>query len=152
MPTSIRWVHIALEILGVIALIVALGWLALWALFRPFKNFAGSNCTDTEQRVLASPDGKHTIKSFHRVCGTNDAHPWDFVYLSTGNSNPGYEYTPIATIKNVAPGQTSVAWNGSDEVSITYPSSAELGDVYAKVLDIRVTLVPKLASAEASGK
>ncbi|MGC1300454.1 MAG: hypothetical protein WA869_35955, partial [Alloacidobacterium sp.] len=94
-------------------------------------------------RILASPDGKPTIKSFLRVCG-DDSHAWDFIYLSTGNPNPGYEYTPIVTVKNVAPGQTSVKWQGSGQVSVRYPASAEIGDAYAKVLDIRVVLDPAL--------
>jgi hypothetical protein len=114
------------------------------------KDFAGGSCTDTDQRILASPDGKRSIKSFHRVCG-DEKHAWDFIYLSTGNPNPGYEYTPIVMVKNVAPRQTSVEWEGSGQVSVRYPSSAEIGYAYAKVFDIRVVLNPSL-SQEPSDK
>jgi hypothetical protein len=138
--------RIVLEIVGAVAIVWGGGLLVLR---HTFKNFAGGNCTDTEQRILESPNGKHSVKSFHRVCG-DESHAWDFVYLSTGNSNPGYEYTPIVTVKNVAPNQTSVAWDGSDQVSVTYPGSAEIGDAYAKVLDIRVVLNPALPQAPPS--
>ena len=117
------------------------------AISREFEGFAGGNCIDTEQQVNASPDGKHTVKGFHRACGTNDSYAFYFVYLSTGNPNPGYEYTPIVTIKGVAPGQVSMAWDGPDQVSVTYPSSAKVGDAYANVLDVRVVLHPPLAEA-----
>jgi hypothetical protein len=138
--------RIVLEIVGAVAIVWGGGLLVLR---HAFKDFAGGNCTDTEQRTLASPNGKHSVKSFHRVCG-DESHAWDFFYLSTGNSNPGYEYTPIVTVKNVAPGQTSVAWDGSDQVSVTYPGSAEIGDAYAKVLDVRVVLDPALPQAPPS--
>jgi hypothetical protein len=136
-----------LEIVGVVALVWGGGVLLLRHMF---KDFAGGQCTDSEQRILTSPDGKHSIKSFHRVCG-DDKHAWDFIYLSTGNPNPGYEYTPIVTVKNVASGQTSVEWDGSSQVSVNYPASAEIGDAYAKVLDVRVVLNPAL-SEEHSNK
>lgn len=64
--------------------------------------------------------------------------------LSTGNPNKGYEYTPIAEIDDVASGQVSVHWNGPNEVDIAYPSSAKVGDTYAKVLGVRVVLTPPL--------
>jgi hypothetical protein len=134
--------RIVLEVIGVIALAWGGGVLFLRHMF---KDFAGGNCTDSDQRIISAPDGKHTIKSFHRVCGGDAEHAWDFVYLSTGNPNPGYEYTPIVTVKNVAPGQTSIAWKGSDQIVLTYPSSADIGDAYAKVLDVRVVLNPPLS-------
>ena len=43
-------------------------WLAL---IRPMRNFAGGNCSDTEQELLTSPDGKRTPKRVHRVCGSD---------------------------------------------------------------------------------
>jgi hypothetical protein len=138
--------RIALEVVGVIALLWGGGVLFLQHMF---KNFAGGNCTDTEQRLFVSPDGKHTVKSFHRVCG-DEKHAWDFVYLSTGNSNPGYEYTPILTVHNVDPGQTSVTWNGPEQISVTYPDSAEIDDAYAKVLGVRVVLHPDLPELPSS--
>ncbi len=141
MKTLWQGSRILLEVVGAIAIVWGGSVLLLQHMF---KDFAGGNCTDTDQRILASPDGKHTVKSFHRVCGT-DNHAWDFIYLSTGNPNPGYEYTPIVTVKNVAPGQTSVVWEGSDQVKVTYPESAEIGDTYAKVLDVRVALNPPLS-------
>ncbi|WP_158824221.1 hypothetical protein [Granulicella sp. S156] len=139
--------RIVLEVIGVIALVWGGSVLFLRHMF---KDFAGGNCTDTEQRILESPDGKHSVKSFHRVCG-DDKHAWDFIYLSTGNPNPGYEYTPVVTVKDVAPGETSITWDGSSQVSVKYPASAEIGDAYAKVLDIRVVLNPSLPQAP-SGK
>jgi hypothetical protein len=146
MKTLWQNLRIGLEVVGVIAL----GWGgSVLLLGHMFKDFAGGNCTDTDQRILTSPDGTHSIKSFHRVC-VDDMHAWDFFYLSTGNSNPGYEYTPIVTVKNVTPGQTSVEWDGSDQVSVKYPASAEIGDTYAKVLGIRVVLNPPLPAAPSS--
>lgn len=120
-------------------------WLGFTSLMKAaFKDFAGGSCTDTEQRIVASPDGKHTLKSFHRACGGNEYHGWTFVYLSTGNPNKGYEYTPIVTIEDVAPGQTSAEWDGPDEIRVRYPATAKVGDAYAKVLDVRVVLDPPL--------
>jgi hypothetical protein len=133
-----------LEVIGVLAIIAGLGWLALWAIFRPFKNFAGGDCADTEERIVTSPNGNHTIKSFHRVCGVNGEKLFSgyFVYLSTGNPNVGYEYTPIVELKNVAPNQTSVSWDNPEQISVTYPSSAEVVDAYAKTFGVNVLLHP----------
>jgi hypothetical protein len=47
---------------------------------------------------------------FHRECG--GLFEGYFVYVSTGNPNKGYEYTPIIELQNVDPGQVSVRWNG----------------------------------------
>lgn len=133
--------RIFLEVVGACALL----WLGFTTFMREaFKGFAGGNCTDTEQRIVASPDGKHTLKSFHRVCGGIEDHGWTFVYLSTGNPNAGYEYTPIVTIEDVAPGQTSAEWDGSDKIRVSYPATAGVGDAYAKVLGVRVVLDPAL--------
>jgi hypothetical protein len=139
MEKELRWFVVALACVGVVAILGAAGW---GAFYLAFRDFAGGNCTDTEERILASPDGSHSTRSFHRTCGGKfDSY---FVYLSTGNPNKGYEYTPIAEVDDVAPGQVSVRWSSSDTVEITYPSSAKIGDVYAKVLGVRVAMNPPL--------
>jgi hypothetical protein len=119
-----RWMRISLQVVGAATIIVGICGLIFWVVFvRPFRNFVGGNCTDTEERVLASPSGKQTVKSFHRECGT---YHFYFVYLSTGNPNSGYEYTPIVELKNLAPGQASVSWDSADQLSVNYPSSSEV--------------------------
>ncbi|HKO18415.1 MAG TPA: hypothetical protein VJU82_05980 [Acidobacteriaceae bacterium] len=125
--------------IGVAAVFCAAGW---GISYLALGHFAGGNCTDTEQQLLRSPDGIRTIKSFHRECGR--VFSGYFVYLSTGNPNKGYEYTPIAEFDHVGPGQVSARWNGPNEVDITYPISAKIDDVYAKVLGVRVVLNPPL--------
>jgi len=136
-----RWAHISLEVIGFFALIAALAWGVLYAISRPFKHFTDGDCSpDTEQRIIASPDGQHTVKSFHRSCGST--YDFYFAYLSTGNPNPGYEYEPIIELKNVAPGQASMAWNGSDQLVATYPDTAEVVDAYAKTFGITISLHP----------
>jgi len=116
MEKQLRWFVILFAWIGVIATLGAILW---GAFFLAFKNFAGGNCTDTEQRILASPDGRRSTKSFHRTCGSNDFYEVD---LSTGNPNKGYEYTPIAGFRDVAPGQVSVRWTGASTVEISYPA------------------------------
>lgn len=139
MEKELRWFVIVLACIGAAAILCA----AVWSVgYLAFEHFGGGNCTDTEQQVLKAPDGSRTIKSFHRECDSvSGAY---FVYLSTGNPNKGYEYAPIAEIDDVAPRQVSVHWNGSNEVDITYPRSAKVGDTYAKVLGVRVILNPPL--------
>jgi hypothetical protein len=129
-----------LEIIGAAAILGLLGWFALKAVFAPFKDFAGGACTDTELNIQASPDAAHTLKTFHRECGSN--YDFYFVYLSTGNPNPGYEYTPIVELKNLAPGSASVKWDRADQITVTYPSSATVVDAYAKTFGVRVVLNP----------
>jgi hypothetical protein len=141
MSRWVSWSRIALEIAGAIAIVALSG---RFFFTRAFKDFAGGNCTDTELRLLASPDGRRTVKSFHRVCGTEKKYQGDFVYLSTGNPNPGYEYAPIAEFSDGNPGQVLVTWDGPSQLSVTYPTSAKVGDVYANVLGVRVVLHPPL--------
>lgn len=114
MQKSTRWVHVLLEVVGGLSIVAGLAWLALYALSYPFRYFSGGNCDEAEQKELKSPDGKHTIKSFHRTCGAGAERPHSYclVYLSTGNPNPGYEYTQVVEIRDVAIGQTSVTWDG----------------------------------------
>jgi hypothetical protein len=106
-----------------------------------FKDFAGGACTDTSSafspRRMANTQLRVSI-----VCGSS--YPFFFVYLSTGNSNPGYEYTPIVELSGVAPEQTSVRWSGPDQLFVTYPGSATVIEAYAKVLDVQVVLDPAL--------
>ncbi len=141
MPRWWSWFRIALEIAGAVAIVAVLGWtLFAWM----FKDFAGGNCTDSNQKMLVSPDGKRTVKSFHRVCGTEKVYEFDFVYLSTGNPNPGYEYAPIADFHGLPPGKVVVNWDSANQLSITYPPSTHVGDIYANVLGVRVVLHPPL--------
>jgi hypothetical protein len=67
-----------------------------------------------------------------------------FVYISTGNDNPGYEYAPIVQINDVGPRQASAHWDGTDQLVVTYPSSATIVDAYAKTFGVRVILNPPL--------
>jgi hypothetical protein len=144
MPKPMRWVHIVLEIIGGLTICAGLVWLALWAVFQPFKNFAGGNCDDSEQQLLPSPDGKHTIKSFHRVCGAGEERPYSFfdVYISTGNPNKGYEYAPIVMLRNIGPHQATVAWDSPDQLSVHFPDTAQVDDAYAKTFGVNITLHP----------
>jgi hypothetical protein len=71
-------------------------------------------------------------------------HPRYFVYMSTGNPNKGYEYTPIIEPQNVAPGQVSVHWYGPNELAVEYPRSAKVVEAYAKIFDVHVVLNPPL--------
>ena len=94
-----------LEVIGGIALVAGLGWLAFYFLFIvPMSHFSDGNCSpDTEQRIVNAPDGgAHNFKSFHRTCGQYN---FFFAYLSTGNPNKGYEYEPILELKNVVQGR-----------------------------------------------
>jgi len=146
MTRPARWVHLLLEIIGGLSIFAGLAWLALYALSYPFRHFSGANCDDAELKIITSPDGKHTIKSFHRACGAGSERPYQYylVYLSTGNPNPGYEYTQVVEIRDVAIGQTTVAWDGPAQLSVTYPSSAIVGEAYAKTFGIRIVLHPPL--------
>jgi len=130
---------IALAWVGAIALLSAIGW---GGFCLAFKNFAGGNCTDTEQKILLSPDGIHSIKSFRRECGGQ--FNGFFVYLSTGNPNKGYEYTPIVAIQAVPAGQVSVRWTGPNVLEVAYPRSAKVVEAYATIFNVRVVLNPPL--------
>ena len=143
MSKSFRWVHIVLEVIGGIALVAGLGWLAFYFLFIvPMSHFSDGNCSpDTEQRIVNAPDGgAHNFKSFHRTCGQYN---FFFAYLSTGNPNKGYEYEPILELKNVGPGAASAVWEGPNRITITYPKSAEVVDAYAKSFGIDIVLRPQ---------
>jgi hypothetical protein len=151
MSKGMRWVHISLEVIGGLAIAGAMGWLAVYAFFWPFRHFSDGDCSpDTEQRMISSPDGQHTVKSFHRHCG--DRYDFYFAYLSTGNSNPGYEYEPIVELKNVAAGKASIAWEGSDQLTVTYPNSAEVVDAYSKTFGITIVLHPIESEANSGAK
>jgi len=140
---SIRWVHILLEVIGGLALVAGLGWLAFYFLFVvPMSHFSDGNCSpDTEQRLVNAPDGgAHNFKSLHRTCGQYN---FFFAYLSTGNPNKGYEYEPILELKNVGPGAATAAWEGPNRIVVTFPKSAEVVDAYAKSFGIDVILRPE---------
>jgi hypothetical protein len=139
MERALHWFVIVLAWVGAIALLGAIGW---GGFYLAFRNFAGGNCTDTEQKIALSPDGIHSVKSFHRNCGGQ----FDgfFVYLSTRNPNKGYEYTPIVEIQNVSAGQVSVRWNGPNELDVDYPGSAKVVEAYATIFNVRVVLNPPI--------
>jgi hypothetical protein len=140
---SFRWVHILLEVIGGLALVAGLGWLAFYSLFIvPMSHFSDGNCSpDTEERLVNAPDGgAHNFKSFHRTCGQYN---FFFAYLSTGNPNKGYEYEPILELKNVGPGAATAVWEGPNRIAVTYPKSAEVVDAYAKSFGIDIVLRPQ---------
>jgi len=140
-PKINRWIRVALEVIGGLTVVAAVVGLLLWIfILEPMNHFTEGNCTDTNTRIIASPDGRKTIKFFYTTCRLADQNPVAHVYLSTGNSNAGYEYTSIATIENAAIGETSVAWSGSEEIVIDSPANADVEDVYAKILGVKVTL------------
>lgn len=143
MSKSFRWVHILLEVIGGLALVAGLGWLAFYFLFIvPMSHFSDGNCSpDTEQRLVNAPDGgAHNFKSFHRTCGQYN---FFFAYLSTGNPNKGYEYETILELKNVDPGAATAVWEGPNRIAVTYPKSAEVVDAYAKSFRIDIVLRPE---------
>lgn len=140
MSKSFGWVHILLEVIGGLALVAGLGWLALYFLFIvPMSHFSDGNCSpDTEQRLVNAPNGgAHNFKSFHRTCGQYN---FFFAYLSTGNPNKGYEYEPILELKNVAPGTATAVWEGPNRIVVTFPKSAEVIDAYARSFGIDIVL------------
>lgn len=112
---------VCVEIAGVLAIFAGIGWLVAWAVF---GHFAGADCKDSDQIVLVSPGGRHTVKTVHRVCTVSGASPSssDTVFLSTGNTNKGYEYVPIAGFDGAPPGQTHIRWDGPGQITITYPN------------------------------
>ena len=142
-----RWVHISLEIVGGLTVTAGLGLLVLWLVFLPFRNFAGGNCDDSEQQIIPSSDGRHTVKIFHRVCGAGTERPYSFfdVYISTGNDNKGYEYAPIVMLRNIAPHQTSVVWDSPSQLSVYFPNSAGVDDAYARTFGVNIVLHPQSA-------
>ena len=139
-----RWIHISLEVIGGLTIIAGLGWLALWLFFYPMRNFAGGNCDVSEQQLTTSPDGRHTIKSFHRVCGAGAERPYSFfdVYISTGNPNKGYEYAPIVMLRDIAPHQASVRWDSATQLSVSFPDTTVVDDAYAKTFGVNIVLHP----------
>jgi hypothetical protein len=151
MSKSPRWIHTLLEVIGGLAVIAGLGWLVIYAMSWPFRHFTDGDCNpDTEQRVITSPDGKHRVRSLHRNCGSgNDSF---FAYLSTGNPNPGYEYEPIIELKDVAPGQASIDWDGADQLIVKYPDTANVVDAYAKSFGITIVLHPLDPHSNTNGK
>lgn len=143
MSKSFRWVHILFEVVGGLALVACLVWLAFYFFFIvPMSHFTDGDCSpDTEQRLVNAPDGGvHNFKSLHRTCGPYNSF---FAYLSTGNPNKGYEYEPILELKNVAPGAATAVWDGPNRIVITYPKSAEVVDAYAKSFGIDIVLRPE---------
>ena len=136
-----RWLHVALEVVGAIALIIGVGKLGLWLVFKPFENFAGGSCSDTEEKIATQPGGSHTIKSRYTECGGGVSNAF-FVELNTGNPNKGYEYTPIIEVKNLTIGTATATWDGADKLTISYPSSAKVVEAYSKIFDINVVLEP----------
>ena len=139
MEKGLRWFVIALAWVGAAAILAGAGW---GAFYLAFGHAAGANCTDTEEKISAAPGGEHTARSFRRECG-GEFNGY-FVYLSTGNPNKGYEYTPIVEIQGVTPGQVSVLWNGPNELDVMYPRSATVVDAYAKIFGVHVVLNPPL--------
>ena len=141
---SMRRVHLLFEAVGVAVIVAGIGWLALRALFS--IPASGSGCDKSEQITLPSPDGKRIAKGYHSACGAGYDRPYSLytVDLSTGNPNKGYEYTPIVELKNVAVGEVTVAWDGTNQLSVTYPPSAEVVDAYAKTFDVQIVLHPSL--------
>jgi hypothetical protein len=151
MSKGMRWVHISLEVIGVIALLAGLAWLGLYATTWPFRHFADGDCNpDTELHSVGSPDGKHTVKSLHRNCGSGN--DFFFAYLSTGNDKPGYEWEPIIELSNVAANQASIDWNGEHQLIVTYPDTAEVVDAYGKTFGITVVLHPIHSISNSGGK
>lgn len=141
MQTRHRWIHVTLEIIGALTVVAASGWLLLWFFFfEPMSHFSGGSCTDMDQHIITSPDGTRTAKFHYTRCGP---YTFETVYLNTGNPNPGAEYVQIAELKNLAIGETSVAWKGSQEIVIEYPATADLEEAYAKVLGVQVTSHPR---------
>ena len=143
MSKSFRWLHIVLEVIGGLALLAGLGWMAFYFLFIvPMSHFTDGDCSpDTEQRLVNAPDGgKHNFKSLHRTCGQYN---FFFAYLSTGNPNKGYEYEPIIELKNIAPGAATAEWDGPNRIVVTFPKSSEVVDHYARSLGIDVVLRPQ---------
>jgi len=137
-------IRISLEIVGAAAI---LGWCGMHFMQYMFKDFAGGHCDDTAQVKLTSPDGKHTVKGFDRVCGTGSP-PFYFAYLSTGNPNPGYEYVPIIELHGVSLGQTKMTWDGPDKLMVRYGDPTQVVEAYSQILGVRVILNPPLPESK----
>ena len=145
MRTKVRWLHLLLEIIGGLTVCAGIAWLALWVILRPFKNFAGGNCDDSELQVIGSPDGHHSVKSFHRLCGAGSERPYSFfdVYISTGNPNKGYEYAPVVILRNVGAREAAVTWDSASQLSVRYPDTAQVDDAYARTFGVNIVMHPE---------
>ncbi len=44
----------------------------------------------------------------------------------------------------MAVGEVTVAWDSTNQLSVTYPPSAEVVDAYAKTFDVQIVLHPSL--------
>ena len=149
MPRSFRWVHISLEAVGGFALLAGVGWtilhLPVLILGLAFRNFSGANCDDSEQQTIVSPDGNHSVKSYHRVCGAGNerANSFFVVDISTGNDNKGYEFTPIVSLRDLAPRTASVVWDSAEQVSVYYPATAGVDNAYARTFGVNIVLHPR---------
>jgi hypothetical protein len=142
MPRSYRWVHLLLEVVGVLAITAGIGWGTLYLITWPFRNFAGANCDETPQQTITHPYGRHFVKTFYRACGAGEdrSNKYFLVWLDTGNPNKGYEYETIVSLRNISPGQAKVTWTSPTELLVSYPKSAQVDEAYSNTFGIHITL------------
>lgn len=124
-----KWAHTLLEIVGLVAIVLTLGYLYMsWA----FRDFAGGGNCETPPFVYAkAPDGKHTVQESFVQCGGSNK--FTHFKISTGNPNPGYEYREIVELLGADPEKAKMTWLSSDSLLITYPNGASVEEAYAKI-------------------
>jgi hypothetical protein len=76
-----------------------------------------------------------------------DNREFDVIYLSTSKLDYGCDYIPIAELEHTNAGKVTVAWDGSDLISITYPGYARVDQALIKTLGVRGILNPPLQKA-----
>jgi hypothetical protein len=140
-----RLIRLFLQAVGAIAIVISIGFFSL----RNFsRDFSSGNWIDSNEQIIEAPHGLHTVKTFHRSSGPEN---FFLVYLSTGDPNQSDQYIEIVELRDVASGQASVTWDGTDRLLVKYPSSAKVVSAYAQTHDVRVILSPPLPT-ESSGE
>jgi len=135
-----RLVRVILQGIGAIAIV---GAIAVLFTRNIFKDFANGNWIDSDEQLISSPHGLHTIRSVHRTSGPEESF---LVFLNNGDPNRQDQYTLIVEIRDVASRGALVSWEGDDHLLVKYPSSAVVVTAYAKTRDVRIMLSPPLPS------
>jgi hypothetical protein len=134
MSTWLKGTRIIYEVIGGLAICICLLW---WAIYTAGGLNGPEPCVDTQLITAHSPGGKETAQQRYRTCGSHSS-----VEVLLNVPQDKANFMRVISLAKVPPTDVSFEWTGPNDLTITFPASAEIEEAYGVIWGVTITRNP----------